>query len=223
MTRHIRSFVLREGRITAAQVKACVDLWPIYGYDLIPGDIFDPSQLFATCQPLYLEIGFGNGTTLAHLAATYPERNFLGIEVHRPGIGHLLLELQRANHHNVRLLRQDAVETIQVLPTNCLAGIYILFPDPWPKARHHKRRLIQPQFIHALVQCLKVDGFLHLATDWEDYAQWMLMVLNACAELKNADPDGGYVERPPYRNLTRFEQRGQRLGHQVRDILFYRH
>lgn len=223
MIRHIRSFVLREGRITTAQAKACVDLWPIYGYDLVTEEIFDPARLFAVRQPLYLEIGFGNGATLAHLATMYPERNFLGIEVHRPGIGHLLLTLKQTGLNNVRLLRRDVVEVIEVLPAACLDGVYIFFPDPWPKARHQKRRLIQPMFIDSLLRVMRSGACLHLATDCENYAQWILTMLNTYAELENADPGRSYVTRPAYRNETRFEKRGQHLGHRVRDIVFYRY
>lgn len=218
--RPIRSFVLREGRFTPGQIRAYTQLWSTYGRDFIAGEIFDPATLFATQQPVYLEIGFGNGETLLHLAETYPERNFLGIEVHRPGIGHLLLNLEHKQLTNVKVLRHDAVEVINNLQPSCLAGIYILFPDPWPKTRHHKRRLIQPEFATVLAQKLQPNGFLHLATDWEDYAQWMLLVLNACPYLTNSDAAGGFVPRLETRNLTRFELRGQRLGHQVHDLLF---
>ena len=220
--RSIRSFVLREGRLTPGQARAYQNLWPVYGYDFIPGTIFDPATLFTNQQPIYLEIGFGNGETLIHLATSYPERNFLGIEVHRPGIGHLLLNLHGKKLTNVRILRYDAAEIIHDLKLSCLTGIYILFPDPWPKIRHHKRRLIQPALVTALAQTLQPNGFLHLATDWEDYAQWMLSVLTACPYLINSDIAGGYTVRPEYRNLTRFELRGNELGHQVRDLLFYR-
>lgn len=220
--RSIRSFVLREGRLTAGQAKAYNNLWSVYGYDFKPEEIFDPATLFATSYPVYLEIGFGNGTTLAHLAATYPERNFIGIEVHRPGIGHLLLNLERNKLTNVRLLRHDAAEVIHTLKKSSVAGVYILFPDPWPKTRHHKRRLIQPEFVAALAQTMQFNGFLHLATDWEGYAQWMLEVLTACPYLINSNTAGGYVARPAYRNITRFELRGEKLGHTVHDLLFYR-
>lgn len=220
--RNIRSFVLREGRFTAAQAKAYAELWLRYGHDFIADTYLDPATLFAVRQPIRLEIGFGNGEALAYLAATHPQHNFIGVEVHRPGIGHLFLTLQRAELHNVRILRYDAVAIIQALPPACLEGVYIFFPDPWPKTRHHKRRLLQPEFAVAIARVLQPKGFLHLATDWENYAQWILSVLNNSEYFTNCAADNGYITRPQNRPLTHFEQRGQRLGHPVHDILFYR-
>jgi tRNA (guanine-N7-)-methyltransferase len=218
--RTVRSYVLREGHFTPAQMRAYQNLWSTYGYELALDSTLDPNNLFANVQPTYLEIGFGNGETLVHLATIYPERNFIGIEVHRPGIGHLLLNVHRLNLTNVRILRHDATEVIQATKFNSLAGVYILFPDPWPKTRHHKRRLIQPDFVTSVANVLQPNGFLHLATDWEDYAQWMLLTLNDCSHLINSNTAGGYISRPEYRNVTRFEMRGKKLGHEVRDLLF---
>lgn len=218
----IRSYVLRQGRQTIGQQRAFTHLWPRFGHDFTPGRPLDPRGLFENGRPLRLEIGFGNGEALAHLAATHPHCNFLGIEVHRPGIGHLLLALEREGLENVRLVRHDAVEVVDALPPGCLDGIYLFFPDPWPKTRHHKRRLVQPKFVATLARILRPDGFLHLATDWEDYAQHMLRVLGDCPELVNSAPAGDFVTRPEDRLLTHFEQRGHRLGHKVRDLVFRR-
>jgi len=220
--RPIRSYVLRQGRQTAGQQRACTRLWSRFGRDFTPGAPLDPARLFGDERPLRLEIGFGNGEALARLAAAHPHCNFLGIEVHRPGIGRLLLTLEREGLENVRLLRHDAVEVLDALPPACLEGVYLFFPDPWPKTRHHKRRLVQPGFVAALVRVLKPGGFLHLATDWEDYARQMLEVLTGCPDLVNSAPDGGFVARPEDRPLTHFEQRGRRLGHGVRDLVFRR-
>ena len=220
--RTCRSYVLRQGRETPGQRQAFTRLWSRFGHDFIPGVPLNPADLFENGGPVRLEIGFGNGEALAHLAAAHPDCNFLGIEVHRPGIGRLLLTLEREGLANVRLLRHDAVEVLDVLPSACLEGVYLFFPDPWPKTRHHKRRLVQPAFVATLARVLAPGGFLHLATDWEDYAQQMLAVLRGCPDLINNALEGGFVARPADRPLTHFEQRGQRLGHGVRDLLFHR-
>jgi tRNA (guanine-N7-)-methyltransferase len=177
--------------------------------------------VFGNGRPVYLEIGFGNGHALASMASAYPERNYLGIEVHRPGIGHLLLELERLGLTNVRLLRGDAAEIVRrSLPASCLEGVYLFFPDPWPKKRHHKRRIVQPEFVAQLDRVLGPGGFVRMATDWGDYAQHMLGILEAATAFDNAAGAGAYAARPEERPPTRFERRGRRLGHQVWDLFF---
>ncbi|MEI6415066.1 MAG: tRNA (guanosine(46)-N7)-methyltransferase TrmB, partial [Pseudomonadota bacterium] len=169
--------MLRQGRITSAQTRAFFDLWPRFGLaieHLKQGPIDLSQAFFGRAGPVFLEIGFGNGDTLLALAARYPERNFLGIEVHRPGVGHLLLELERQGLNNVRVIQEDAVRVLDWgLPPSCVAGVYLFFPDPWHKARHHKRRLVTPAFAESLSRVMVDGGTLWLATDWQDYAQQM--------------------------------------------------
>jgi len=208
--------------MTEAQRGAFERLWPRFGLDFRPGTPLDPQAIFGNDRPTCLEIGFGNGDALAAMAAAHPERNYLGIEVHRPGVGHLLLELEREGLENVRVLRHDAAEVLsRGLPDGSLQGVYLFFPDPWPKKKHHKRRIVQTGFLAQLARVIRPGGFVHMATDWEDYARWMLELLEAAPGLRNSAADGGYVPRPQDRPLTRFEQRGQRLGHGVWDLLFY--
>jgi tRNA (guanine-N7-)-methyltransferase len=219
--RRIRSFVLRQGRITASQKQALENLWPRYGLD--PDAPFDPAAVFGRKAPLTLEIGFGNGESLAAMAQSLPEEDFIGAEVHPPGVGHLLIELERLGLKNVRVFRTDAVELLEKrIPEASLARILVFFPDPWHKKRHHKRRLITPEFARLASSRLAPGGVFHAATDWEDYAMQMLEVLNGCDLLVNRAPDGRFSERPPYRSLTKFENRGQRLGHGVWDLVYRR-
>lgn len=222
--RPIRSFVLRQGRITPAQVRAFGELWPRFGVDWSPGEMLDLPALFGNSNPVYLEIGFGNGETLAELAWRHPDRNYLGIEVHRPGVGHLLLEIERRGLTNLRVCRHDAVEILeQGLARASLAGVYLFFPDPWPKQRHHKRRILNPELVHLLARVIQPGGLFHAATDWEHYAEQMLGLLTAAGDLfDNTARPGAFSPRPDTRPLTRFERRGTRLGHQVRDLLFHR-
>jgi len=222
--RPIRSFVLREGRLTAAQGRAFRDLWPRFGIDWEPGSRLDPHSLFGDGRPVYLEIGFGNGEALAELAGRHPERGFLGVEVHRPGIGHLLLELEKRGLANVRVLRQDAVELLeQGLPPASLDGVYLFFPDPWPKTRHQKRRILDSRFVRLLARAIRPGGLFQAATDWEPYAQQILERLTEADELfENRAGPGAFSPRPEDRPLTKFERRGQRLGHAVRDLVFVR-
>jgi tRNA (guanine-N7-)-methyltransferase len=218
--RPIRSFVTRAGRITAAQERALSDLWPKYGRDFAPGPP-DLDTLFTRRAPRTLEIGFGNGENLVALAAAHPERDYLGIEVHRPGVGRALLALEERALTNVRVICHDAVEVLErQLAPGSLDEVLILFPDPWPKKRHHKRRLIQAPFVGLLARVLAAGGTLHLATDWEPYAREMLAVLGTAVELTNLAPGGGFSPRPPERPPTRFERRGVRLGHEVWDLSF---
>jgi tRNA (guanine-N7-)-methyltransferase len=222
--RPVRSFVLREGRLTAAQARAFDTLWPHYGLDWHPDQALDLPSLFGNDQPVVLEIGFGNGDALLYMASRHPERNYLELEVHRPGIGHLLLALDRAGLANVRVMREDATAVLaRGLGPASLSGVCLYFPDPWPKKRHHKRRIVQPAFIDDLARVLAPGGFFHAATDWAPYAEWMLEHLRAAADrFANLSPSGDFMPRPDDRPPTRFERRGERLGQPSRDLLFRR-
>lgn len=221
--RHIRSFVRREGRLTLAQQRALNELWPRFGIASGPEPI-DLDSVFGRQAMRVLEIGFGNGESLAAMAAAAPYTDFIGIEVHRPGVGHLLLQIEQRELSNVRVLCEDAVEVLETRINDAsLDRVQIFFPDPWHKARHHKRRLIQPAFVSLLARKLRSGGHLHLATDWEHYAQHMLDTLRASTAFSNTSPCGDYCPRPEYRPLTKFERRGQRLGHGVWDLIFERH
>jgi tRNA (guanine-N7-)-methyltransferase len=220
--RSIRSFVVRGGRITAAQQRALELLWPKYGIAFEPAPL-DLDAAFGRVAPITLEIGFGNGDNLAAQAAAHPDRNYLGIEVHRPGVGRLMLSLDEQQLPNARLICHDAVEVLthQVAP-QALAEVVILFPDPWPKKRHHKRRLVQAPFVELVTDRLRVGGVLRFASDWQPYADAVLQVLNASSRLRNVSPDERFVPRPTERQPTRFEKRGERLGHGVWDLAFER-
>ena len=213
--------MLRAGRITRAQKRAIEELLPRYGIAYSDAPI-DLDAVFGRRAPRVLEIGFGNGDTLVELASRSPGTDFIGVEVHPPGIGHCLLALESLGLSNVRVIAHDAVEVLahQVSPAS-LDEILIYFPDPWPKKRHHKRRIAQPPFAALVAIRPAPEGRLKLATDWEPYAAWMLEVLNATPGLVNAAPGGGYVERPE-RGATRFESRGRRLGHDVFDLVYRR-
>jgi len=219
--RMIRSYVRREGRITAAQQRALRELWPRYGLEAdAPLDI---AAVFGRRAPCTLEIGFGNGDALLTLAEQQPECDFIGIEVHRPGVGRLLQQLQAREPGNVRVMREDALQILKTcLPDNSLDRILLFFPDPWHKKRHHKRRIVQPGFIELLSRKIRPGGRLHMATDWEDYARHILAVMTQSAAFRNCAAEGDYVPRPDYRPSTKFEQRGRRLGHRVRDLVFER-
>lgn len=220
--RSVRSYVVRGGRITDAQERALQSLWPQYGIAFEPAPL-DLDALFGRRASRSVEIGFGNGENLAALAAAHPERDYLGIEVHRPGVGRLLLRLEEQCLHNVRLICHDAVEVLdQQLVAQALDEVLILFPDPWPKKRHHKRRLLQTPFVELVADRLRPDGVLRIATDWGPYAQAALGALNACSGLRNLSLDGTFIARPSERSPTRFELRGERLGHEVWDLAFAR-
>ena len=220
--RSIRSFVLRQSRITPAQERALRELLPKYALDPGPG-MFDFQAHFNRNARRTLEIGFGNGDTLLELARAHPEEDFLGIEVHRPGIGRLLKALAAEKLTNVRVICADAVEVLNhCVPDASLDGLLVYFPDPWPKKRHHKRRLVQAEFVSLVARKLKSGGQLQLATDWPDYAAHMLAVLSASPEFHNCAADRGYAPRPAQRLLTKFEGRGLKLGHAVRDLVFLR-
>jgi len=219
--RRIRSFVLRMGRMTAGQQRALDQYWSQLGIDFTPTPL-DLDKVFGRQAPRMIEIGFGTGDALAAYAQAHPEMDCLGIEVHRPGAGHLFLQVERSGLSNVRASCHDAVEVLtQQIPPASIDAIHIFFPDPWHKARHHKRRLIQPAFADLLATTLKPGGTLRLATDWQHYAEHMRAVLDNHAEFINADTTG-YVPRPDDRPMTRFERRGHRLGHGVWDMAYRR-
>lgn len=216
--RAIRSFVLRTGRTTVGQARALETLGPRF---ILPyrNEVLDLDAAFGRQAPAILEIGFGMGEATAHIATVLPDRNFLCCEVHSPGVGALLKRIDEQGLANIRIVQHDAVEVVDhMLAPGSLAGVHVFFPDPWHKARHNKRRLIKPPLVDKLVSRLASGGYIHCATDWEDYAQQMLEVLGANANLRNTA--AGYAERPHYRPLTKFETRGLRLGHGVWDLVF---
>ena len=218
--RHIRSFVLRQGRVSPAQQRACDELLPRFGIQYAAQPL-DLALTFGRNAPKILEIGFGMGDSTATIALEHPENDYLAIEVHTPGVGNLLKLIDAQHISNIRIIRHDAVEVLRdMLGERTLDGVHIFFPDPWHKARHNKRRLIQAPFIARLVQKLKPGGYIHVATDWQNYAEQVLAVLNAEPLLENTASD--YASRPAYRPLTKFEQRGIRLGHGVWDLVFRR-
>ena len=217
---HIRSFVLRQGRVSPAQRRFHDEGMPRWGLAYQP-EMLDLDAVFARSAPRILEIGCGMGETTATIAAEHPQNDYLGIEVHTPGVGSLLKEIATRELGNLRVIQHDAVEVVRdMLAPGSLAGIHIFFPDPWPKKRQQKRRLIQPGFVSLLATRLAADGYLHCATDWEDYATQMLEVLSAEALLANTA--SGFTPRPAHRPQTKFESRGLRLGHGVWDVLFRR-
>jgi len=217
-TRPIRSYVLRQGRVSNAQARAHEALLPRYGIEFSE-EIINPEAVFGRHAPTVLEIGCGMGETTAAIAAAHPETNYLGIEVHTPGVGSLLKLIDKQGLANLRLIQHDAVEVLRrMIAPASLDGVHIFFPDPWPKKRHHKRRLVQTDLTALLASRLKPGGYVHLATDWEEYAGQMLEVLSAEPELENTAE--GYAPRPGYRPQTKFEARGLKLGHGVWDIVF---
>jgi len=216
--RGIKSFVLRAGRVGPGQQRALEQLGPQFCVPYAPQPL-DTSALFGNSAPVILEIGFGMGETTAAIAAAHPDYHYLAVEVHLPGIGALLKRIDEQGLNNVRIIRHDAVEVLQhMIAPHSLYGVHIFFPDPWHKKKHHKRRLIQPALVQLLASRLEPGGYLHCATDWQDYAEQMLAVLSAEPGLRNTA--SGYAPRPQYRPLTKFEQRGLRLGHGVWDLVF---
>lgn len=216
--RPIRSYVLRQGRISHAQQRAYDSLLPRFGIPYQAGSL-DLKQTFGRSAPTVLEIGFGMGESTAQIAQSRPEFNFIGVEVHTPGVGSLLKQIEESGLSNVRVIQHDAVEVLQnMMGENTLAGVHIFFPDPWPKLRHHKRRLIQPDFVRLIASRLQPGGYLHAATDWKAYAEHMLATLSQEPLLENTAD--AYAIRPDHRPLTKFEQRGLKLGHGVWDIVF---
>lgn len=218
--RPIRSYVLRQGRVTGAQQRARETLLPQFG---IPysRELLDLTRVFGRAAPRILEIGTGMGETSARIAAAHPENDYIGIEVHAPGVGSLLNRIVELGLANIRVIQHDAVEVLRdMIPPTALDGVHIFFPDPWPKKRHHKRRMIQPLFVALLASRMKPGAYLHVATDWEDYAQQILDVLSAEPLLANTC--SGFAPRPEWRAQTKFESRGLRLGHGVWDVIFLR-
>ncbi|MEO8003504.1 MAG: tRNA (guanosine(46)-N7)-methyltransferase TrmB [Betaproteobacteria bacterium] len=216
--RPIRSFVLRQGRVSDAQRRAVDGLLPQFGI-AYAATRCDLDAVFQRTAQRFLEIGFGMGESTAEVAAAQPGNDYIGVEVHTPGVGGLLRLIDAQQLTNIRIIQHDAVEVVtHMLAEGSLAGIHVFFPDPWPKKRHHKRRLLQPAFVHLLASRLQPGGYLHVATDWEDYATQILAVLSAEPLLENTAP--GFAPRPEHRPLTKFESRGLKLGHGVWDVLF---
>jgi len=220
--RPVRSFVLRGGRLTEGQKRALNELWPQFGIDGDDSEL-DFGSLFGNAQPVVLEIGFGNGDATWQMAFAHPEENYLGVEVHKPGVGHLLLKIEEHGLNNVRVACEDAVELLKKrVPANSLEGVRIYFPDPWHKKRHHKRRIIQSPFIALLAEKVRCGGILHMATDWEPYAEHMLEVMRDSPAFENIAKQGETCSRPEWRPETKYEKRGERLGHGVYDLIFRR-
>lgn len=220
--RAIRSFVVRAGRMTEGQQRALTDNWPTYGLEMKNGPI-DPATLFGDSRPVTLEIGFGMGDSLLEMAKRNPEKGFIGIEVHPPGVGRLLGRAAEEGVTNLRVYCEDAVEVLaQCIPDSSLAGLQLFFPDPWPKKRHHKRRIVQPAFAEAVRQKLSIGGTFHMATDWQPYAEHMMEVMSAAPGYRNQAGEGEYSPQPDWRPVTKFQRRGEKLGHGVWDLIFER-
>ena len=220
--RRIRSFVRRQGRLTKGQQQALDQYWPLMGVEFQPEPL-DLVALFGRNAPVVLEIGFGMGASLVNMAQNNPQQNFLGIEVHAPGVGACLGAAKEAGLENLRVMCHDAVEVLEkMIPDNSLQMVQLFFPDPWHKARHNKRRIVQVPFAELVLRKLQPGGVFHMATDWEAYAEHMLEVMNSVEGYHNQSEQGNYVPRPETRPLTKFEQRGQRLGHGVWDLMFER-
>ncbi|XBS69118.1 tRNA (guanosine(46)-N7)-methyltransferase TrmB [Acerihabitans sp. KWT182] len=218
--RRIRSFVRRQGRMTKGQQSAVDKFWPAMGIDYQTEPVA-LSSLFGRDAPVTLEIGFGMGASLVQMAAAHPQQDFLGIEVHLPGVGACLMSADEAGIDNLRVMCHDAVEVLEhMIPDGSLALVQLYFPDPWHKARHHKRRIVQGPFVELVRRKLKAGGVFHMATDWQPYAEHMLEVMRQAVLFRNLSPQNDYVPRPAFRPLTKFEQRGQRLGHGVWDLMF---
>ncbi|OCA53791.1 tRNA (guanosine(46)-N7)-methyltransferase TrmB [Photorhabdus namnaonensis] len=220
--RRVRSFVRRQGRLTNRQQQALDNLWPKIGVEY-QAEKLELAALFGREAPVVLEIGFGMGASLVTMASQNPEKDFLGIEVHAPGVGACLASAESENISNLRVMCHDAIEVLEnMIPDNSLEMVQLFFPDPWHKARHNKRRIVQPPFVELIRSKLKVGGVFHMATDWQPYAEHMLEVMNGVDNYLNLSGNGDYVARPSSRPITKFELRGQRLGHGVWDIMFKR-
>ncbi len=221
--RKVRSFVLRTGRLSEYQRQIMNDNWANYGLDY-QNEPFDFTKIYGNSQPVVLEIGFGMGKSLVEMAAQNPDKNYLGIEVHTPGVGACLAYALEKGVKNLRVMCHDATEILRdCIAENSLGGLQLFFPDPWQKAKHHKRRIVQPQFVENVSQKLQSGGFIHFATDWQNYAEQMLDVLQSMQSavgIRNVSSTGDYIERPDFRPLTKFEQRGHKLGHSVWDLYF---
>jgi len=220
--RKVRSFVKREGRLTNAQGRALEEFWDVMGLNHVNGTL-DLPALFGNDNPVVLEIGFGMGKSLVEMAQNAPELNFIGIEVHRPGVGACIGFAQEQEVKNLKVYEHDAIEVLaDCIPDQSLTTVQLFFPDPWHKKKHHKRRIVQPEFVESIRQKLKMGGVFHMATDWENYAECMLEDMSSAPGYKNLSGSNDYVPRPDSRPLTKFENRGQRLGHGVWDLQFER-
>lgn len=222
MMGYIRSFVRRQGRMTSKQQNALEQYWSKYGLELTNGTL-DYQQVFGRHAPRVLEIGFGMGYSLATMAESSPDEDYIGIEVHKPGVGALLVECHERTINNIRVYQDDAMMVLdQCIPDNSLHRIQLFFPDPWPKKRHHKRRIVRSAFVNLLKSKLEVGGILHIVTDWQDYAEHIVNVLAEFPELNNQSCRGDFSNKPDYRPITKYEQRAQRLGHHVYELMFKR-
>ncbi|MET1256871.1 tRNA (guanosine(46)-N7)-methyltransferase TrmB [Aliikangiella maris] len=218
--RKVRSFVRREGRMTAGQTLAYESMMPDYGITYSQ-QVLNLTELFGNSNPVTLEIGFGMGASLAEQAANYPHFNFIGIEVHRPGVGSLLARMKERELTNIRVISHDAIDVLQhMIPLNSLSKLQLFFPDPWHKTRHHKRRIVKDEFVTQVRNKLLSGGILHMATDWENYAQHMLKVMQQVSGWENLSSTNDFVPKPEDRPVTKFQQRGERLGHGVWDLMF---
>ncbi len=218
----IRSFVMRASKMTAGQKRALEELLPQFHLD--EHSTFDASVAFGNDHPVYVDIGFGNGESLIHIAQMYPDINFVGMEVHSPGVGHLLLNIEKHNINNIRIYQYDGVEVLK----NCFAddsldAAHIYFPDPWHKKRHHKRRLVQQEFLQLLSKRLKNQAYVHIATDWKQYAEHIQDKFAGSPQFHNIEQNNGYTERPEWRPVTKFERRGIKLGHDSYDLIYHLH
>jgi tRNA (guanine-N7-)-methyltransferase len=220
--RAVRSFVLRAGRMTEGQQRGLDEAWPEMGLDIASGMI-EPAALFGRDAPLVLEIGFGMGDSLLQMARQMPEKNYIGIEVHRPGVGRLLNNARNEGLTNIRVYAEDAVEVLaKCIPDGSLDCLQLFFPDPWHKKKHNKRRIVQPAFAQTVRNKLKVGGVFHMATDWENYAEHMMEVMSAAEGYRNSVGTGGFSPQPDFRPVTKFQNRGEKLGHGVWDLMFER-
>ncbi|NDW21984.1 tRNA (guanosine(46)-N7)-methyltransferase TrmB [Alteromonas hispanica] len=218
----VKSYVKREGRLTKGQEKALEEHWPTMGIEY-RNETISLVEAFERDAPVVLEIGFGMGKSLVEMAAAAPEKNFIGIEVHKPGVGACLGDAGELGLSNLRVMEHDAVEVLKnMLPDESLSRLQLFFPDPWHKKRHHKRRIVQAEFVELIRTKLAIGGHLHMATDWEPYAQHMAEVVNNNSAYTNTAAEGDYVPRPDYRPITKFETRGQKLGHGVWDLIYER-
>ncbi|MFC3095259.1 tRNA (guanosine(46)-N7)-methyltransferase TrmB [Alteromonas sediminis] len=216
----VKSYVKREGRLTKAQERALDAYWPTMGIDY-ENKMLDLNTLFDKPGPVVFEIGFGMGKSLVEMAAAAPDTNFIGVEVHRPGVGACLADAGEKGLTNLKVFEHDAVEVLKhMIADNSLARLQLFFPDPWHKKRHHKRRIVQTEFADLVARKLQPGGHFHMATDWEPYAEYMIEVMNVNTHYQNAAPQGDYMPRPDYRPITKFETRGQKLGHGVWDIIY---